>query len=40
MEKETKTSLKVAGVAQAVEKLASDSIVSLRVAPETPLMDA
>ena len=40
MEKETKTSLKVAGVAQAVEKLASDSIVSLRVAPETHLINA
>ena len=40
MEKETKKSFAVASVAQAVEKLASDSIVSLRVAPETQLINA
>jgi lipoyl(octanoyl) transferase len=40
MEKETKKSLKVASVAQAVEKLALDSISSLRVAPETHLINA
>jgi lipoyl(octanoyl) transferase len=40
MEKETKKSFKVASVARAVEKLALDSIVSLRVAPETQLINA
>ena len=35
MEKETKKSFTVAEVAPTLEKLASDSIVSLRVAPET-----
>jgi len=40
MEKETKKSFAVASVAQAVEKLALDSIVSLRVAPETQLINA
>ncbi len=40
MEKETKKSFTVAEVARAVEKLALDSIVSLRVAPETQVMNA
>jgi lipoyl(octanoyl) transferase len=40
MEKETKRAFTVAEVARAVEKLALDSIVSLRVAPETHLMNA
>ena len=40
MEKETKKSFTVANIAQAVEKLALDSIVSLRVAPETQVMNA
>jgi lipoyl(octanoyl) transferase len=40
MEKETKKSFTVAEVAPAVEKLALDSIVSLRVAPETQLINA
>jgi lipoyl(octanoyl) transferase len=40
MEKETKKSFTVATVARAIEKLALDSIVSLRVAPETQLMNA
>ena len=40
MEKETKKSFTVANVARAVEKLALDSIVSLRVAPETQVMNA
>jgi lipoyl(octanoyl) transferase len=40
MEKETKKSFTVASVARAVEKLALDSIVSLRVAPETQVMNA
>jgi lipoyl(octanoyl) transferase len=40
MEKETKTSVTVADVAPTLEKLASDSIVSLRVAPETQLVNA
>ncbi len=40
MEKETKKSFTVADVARAVEKLALDSIVSLRVAPETQLINA
>jgi len=40
MEKETKKSFTVASVAQAVEKLALDSIVSLRVAPEAQLINA
>ena len=40
MEKETKRAFTVAEVARAVEKLALDSIVSLRVAPETQVMDA
>ena len=40
MEKETKKSFTVASVARAVEKLALDSIVSLRVAPETQLINA
>jgi lipoyl(octanoyl) transferase len=40
MEKEKKKSLTVATVARAVEKLASTSIVSLRVAPETQLINA
>ena len=40
MEKETKKSFTVANVAQAVEKLALDSIVTLRVAPETQVMNA
>ena len=40
MEKEAKKSFTVASVARAVEKLASDSIVTLRVAPETQVMNA
>jgi lipoyl(octanoyl) transferase len=40
MEKETKKSFTVATVARAIEKLALDSIVSSRVAPETQLMNA
>jgi lipoyl(octanoyl) transferase len=40
MEKETKKSFTVAEVARTLEKLALDSIVSLRVAPETQVMNA
>lgn len=40
MEKETKKSFTVADVAQTLEKLALDSIVSLRVAPQTQLIKA
>ncbi len=40
MEKETKKSSTVANVARAVEKLVLDSIVTLRVAPETQVMNA
>jgi lipoyl(octanoyl) transferase len=40
MEKETKRALIVAEVARTLEKLALDSIVSLRVAPETQLINA
>ena len=40
MEKETKKSFTVADIAQAVEKLALDSIVTLRVASETQVMNA
>jgi len=40
MEKETKKSFTVANIARTVEKLASDSIVTLRVAPETQVMNA
>jgi lipoyl(octanoyl) transferase len=40
MEKETKKSFTVSSVARAVEKLALNSIVSLRVAPETQVMNA
>ena len=40
MEKETKKSFTVASIARAVEKLALDSIVTLRVAPETQVMNA
>jgi lipoyl(octanoyl) transferase len=40
MEKETKKSFTIASVARAVEKLALDSIVTLRVAPETQVMNA
>jgi lipoyl(octanoyl) transferase len=40
MEKETKKSFTVAYVAPALEKLALDSIVSLRVAPQTQLVNA
>ncbi len=40
MEKETKRAFTVAEIARAVEKLALDSIVSLRVAPETQVMNA
>ena len=40
MEKETKKSFTVASIARTVEKLASDSIVTLRVAPETQVMNA
>jgi len=40
MEKETKKSFTVADVAPTLEKLALDSIVSLRVAPETHVINA
>jgi len=40
MEKETKKSFTVADVAPTLEKLALNSIVSLRVAPETQVMNA
>jgi len=40
MEREMKKSFTVAAVARAVENLALDSIVSLRVAPETQLINA
>ena len=40
VEKETKKSFTVADVAPTLEKLALDSIVSLRVAPETQLINA
>ena len=40
MEKETKKSFTVASVAPTLEKLALDSIVTLRVAPETQVMNA
>ena len=40
MEKETKKSFTVADVAPMLEKLALDSIVTLRVAPETQLINA
>jgi lipoyl(octanoyl) transferase len=40
MEKETNKSFTVAEVAPTLEKLALDSIVSLRVAPETQVMNA
>jgi lipoyl(octanoyl) transferase len=40
MEKETKKSFTVAEVARTLEKLALDSIVGLRVAPETQLINA
>jgi len=40
MEKETKKSFTVAEVAPTLEKLALDSILSLRVAPETQLVNA
>jgi lipoyl(octanoyl) transferase len=40
MEKETKKSLTVASVAPTLEKLVLNSIVSLRVAPETQVMKA
>ena len=40
MEKETKKSFTVADVAPTLEKLALDSIVSLRVAPKTQLINA
>ena len=40
MEKETKRAFTVADVAFTLEKLALDSIVSLRVAPETQLINA
>jgi len=40
MEKETKKSFTVAEVASTLEKLALDSIVSLRVSPETQLINA
>jgi lipoyl(octanoyl) transferase len=40
MEKETKKSFKVASIARDVEKLALDSIVTLRVAPGTQLINA
>jgi len=40
MEKETNTTSEVASVAREVEKLALNSIVSLRVAPETQLIKA
>lgn len=40
MEKETKRALTVAEVARTLEKLTLDSIVSLRVAPETQVINA
>jgi lipoyl(octanoyl) transferase len=40
IEKETKKSFTVASVARTIQKLALDSIVSLRVAPETQLINA
>jgi lipoate-protein ligase B len=40
MEEETKKSFTVAEVAREIEKLALDSIVSLRVAPEAQLINA
>jgi len=40
MEKETKKSFTVANIAPTLEKLALNSIVSLRVAPETQVMNA
>src|SRR5436309_15057253 len=40
IEKETKRAFTVAEVARTLEKLALDSIVSLRVAPETQVMNA
>ncbi len=40
MEKETRKTFTVASVARAVEKLALDSIVGLRVAPQTQLVNA
>jgi lipoyl(octanoyl) transferase len=40
MEKETKKPFTVAEVARTLEKLALDSIVSLRVAPETQVINA
>ena len=40
MEKESKKSFTVADVAPMLEKLALDSIVTLRVAPETQLINA
>jgi len=40
MEKETKRAFTVAEIARTLEKLALDSIVSLRVAPETQLINA
>ena len=40
MEKETKKSFTVASIARAVEKLALNSIFTLRVAPETQVMNA
>ena len=40
MEKETKKSFTVVEVAPTLEKLALDSIVSLRIAPETQLIKA
>ena len=40
MEKETNKSFTVTSVARTVEKLALDSIVTLRVAPETQVMNA
>jgi lipoyl(octanoyl) transferase len=40
MEKETERAFTVAEVARVLEKLASDLITSLRVAPETQLIDA
>jgi hypothetical protein len=40
MEKETARAFTVAGVTGAVEKLALESIISLRVAPKTQLINA
>jgi len=40
IEKETKRAFTVAEVARTLEKLASDSIVSLRIAPKTQLINA